>query len=121
LGLLGDDNAVWFAHEDRARDRDRLWGAFHASGATDAIVPPSDNPAPAVDAAIAHVGRAACELVMLPLEDALGEPEQPNLPGTMHEHPNWRRRFAAPAAELLDNPEAAQRLAALTSARATKT
>ena len=30
---------------------------------------------------------SACELVMLPVEDALGLVEQPNLPGTLDEHP----------------------------------
>jgi 4-alpha-glucanotransferase len=28
----------------------------------------------------------------MPLEDFIGETEQPNLPGTINEHPNWRRR-----------------------------
>ena len=29
----------------------------------------------------------------LPLEDIVGTTEQPNLPGTIDEHPNWRRRL----------------------------
>jgi len=28
------------------------------------------------------------------LDDALGATEQANLPGTMDEHPNWRRKAA---------------------------
>jgi 4-alpha-glucanotransferase len=28
------------------------------------------------------------------LDDALGRVEQQNLPGTIDEHPNWRRRYA---------------------------
>jgi 4-alpha-glucanotransferase len=35
------------------------------------------------------------------LEDALGVVEQVNLPGTIDEHPNWRRRLAVPLEELL--------------------
>lgn len=32
-------------------------------------------------------------LALMPLEDALGQEEQPNLPGTVDTHPNWRRRL----------------------------
>jgi 4-alpha-glucanotransferase len=39
--------------------------------------------------------------------------EQPNIPGTIDEHPNWRRRLPAPAATLLDAPLVADRLAVL--------
>ena len=67
--------------------------------------------------AIRHVGRAACALTIIPLEDALGLLEQPNLPGTLDEHPNWRRRTPAPAATLLDDPAVAARLRDLDSAR----
>jgi 4-alpha-glucanotransferase len=40
-------------------------------------------------------------LLMVSLEDALGVVEQVNLPGTIDEHPNWRRRLAVPLEELL--------------------
>ena len=63
-----------------------------------------------VDAALAHVGGAGCALAILPLEDALALPEQPNLPGTIDEHPNWRRRLPGDAATLLDAPDVARRL-----------
>ena len=33
-------------------------------------------------------------LALIPIEDMLGLAEQPNLPGTIDEHPNWRRRLA---------------------------
>jgi len=117
LNLLGDDRAVWFENENRGKDRSRLWQAFCASGAAAGEPPKPEEPAIAVDAAVRHVGRAGCELVMLPLEDALAEPEQPNLPGTLHEHPNWRRRTPAPADRLLDDPAVAARLAGLAEAR----
>ena len=34
----------------------------------------------------------------------LGLVEQPNLPGTIDEHPNWRRRLGPPARELFEAP-----------------
>lgn len=42
--------------------------------------------------ALALTARSPARLALLPLEDALGLEEQPNLPGTTREHPNWRRR-----------------------------
>jgi 4-alpha-glucanotransferase len=45
------------------------------------------------DAMHAFLSGAASQLVALQAEDILGIEEQPNLPGTIHEHPNWRRRM----------------------------
>lgn len=70
-----------------------------------------------IDAAIRYVGHTRAPLVLLPLEDLLGCDEQPNLPGTTEGHPNWRRRFALAADELLDDTDAARRLEQLAQAR----
>ncbi|MBV4533862.1 4-alpha-glucanotransferase [Pseudomonas sp. SWRI107] len=70
-----------------------------------------------IDAAIRYVGHTRAPLVLLPLEDLLGCDEQPNLPGTTSGHPNWQRRFAVPASELLDNEDAIRRLELLAQAR----
>jgi 4-alpha-glucanotransferase len=43
-------------------------------------------------AALRSVAASASPLALIPLEDALGNQRQVNLPGTMHEHPNWRLR-----------------------------
>jgi len=48
--------------------------------------------------------------VLLPLEDVLGTTEQPNLPGTTDQHPNWRRRLTRPVEQVLDEAPAARRL-----------
>ncbi len=105
----------------RAREHDRaaLWSAFQASDAAEGEMPAPEEPARVVDAACAHIGRAACALVLLPIEDALGLEEQPNLPGTVDEHPNWRRRLPASAETLLGEPRTASRLRALAKARLT--
>lgn len=75
-----------------------------------------DNDA-VMDASVRLLGHTRAPLVLLPLEDLLGVDEQPNLPGTIDGHPNWRRRFAAPARELLDDVDAARRLELLAQAR----
>ncbi|MGY4526663.1 4-alpha-glucanotransferase [Pseudomonas sp. TE21394] len=75
-----------------------------------------DNDA-VIDAAIRYVGHTRAPLVLVPLEDLLGCDEQPNLPGTTEGHPNWRRRFARPVRELLDDDDAARRIELLAQAR----
>ncbi len=114
IGHMRDEGAE---RAGREADRGAIWQAFRDSGAAAGEPPASADPARAVDAAVAHVGVSACELMLLPVEDALGLPEQPNLPGTIDEHPNWRRRLSAPAAGVLDDPACAARLAALSGQR----
>ena len=94
-----------------------LWASMIASGAVEGTLPPPHEPAEAVNGAIRHVAAAGCAMTIIPIEDVLGLAEQPNLPGTLDEHPNWRRRMAAPAATLLDDPVAAARLRDIDAAR----
>jgi 4-alpha-glucanotransferase len=104
--------------DGRTRDRSALWDAMRASGAAPAAEPPATWDAwPVVDAAVAHLAGSACDLVLLPMEDALALPEQPNLPGTLDEHPNWRRRLPGEADAVLDDPPVAARLARLDKGR----
>jgi 4-alpha-glucanotransferase len=106
--------------QDRLRDRGMLWSAMTASGATQGSQPVDTDPGPAVEAALRHVGGAACSFAIVPVEDALGLVDQPNLPGTMDDqHPNWRRRLPGYAAELLDDPVVQARLKAFATARTT--
>jgi 4-alpha-glucanotransferase len=39
------------------------------------------------------LARTRSRLLAISLEDLLGLVEQPNIPGTIDEHPNWRRRL----------------------------
>ena len=102
---------------ERARDRDALWRAFVASGSAAGDAPRPDDADSIADAAAAHLGTAACDLALLPLEDAMALPEQPNFPNTVDEHPNWRRRFAVPVDRMLDTPRTAARLRLLARTR----
>ncbi|WP_263265053.1 4-alpha-glucanotransferase [Pseudomonas sp. RIT-PI-S] len=70
-----------------------------------------------IDASVRFIGHTRAPLVLLPIEDALGLVEQPNLPGTIDEHPNWRRRLTGTGAALLDQPDPARRLELLAVAR----
>ncbi|PSS57713.1 4-alpha-glucanotransferase [Pseudomonas sp. BBP2017] len=70
-----------------------------------------------IDAGVRYLAHTRAPLVLIPLEDLLGIEEQPNLPGTIDAHPNWRRRFTLPATALLDDADAARRLELLAQAR----
>ncbi len=97
----------------RAEDCAALWSAF----GTDTEQPAPDDTAPVVDAAIGHVAGTPCALAIVPIEDLAGLIEQPNLPGTIDEHPNWRRRMPDTTEALLQRPEVVARIDTLNAAR----
>lgn len=113
LGLAREDEA-----KERVRDRRRLWRACSGAGVAEGVAPPPEEPARAVDAALAFTASSPAPLMLAPLEDMLGVAEQPNLPGTKDQHPNWRRRFAGDAGQLLDDPAVANRAALISRHRA---
>ena len=94
----------------RAVERTQLWRTAVDAGVAGGPEPAADAPADAVDAALGLVASTPCRLAILPVEDLLGLEEQPNLPGTIDEHPNWRRRLPADAETLLSEPGVAARL-----------
>lgn len=101
----------------RPKERAALWRAFtEAAVATENQPEPQDSD-PVVDAAVGFVAHSPGPLTIVPLEDIVGTTEQPNLPGTIDEHPNWRRRFALPADQILKQPAAERRLRRLNERR----
>jgi 4-alpha-glucanotransferase len=76
-------------------------------------MPAAEEPTPAVDAALTFVARSPSALALAPLEDLLGQAAQPNLPGTIDEHPNWRRRHAPAAAAIFETPAVRARVEAI--------
>jgi 4-alpha-glucanotransferase len=109
LGRLPDGVTRTEAESIRDWDRGLLWATL--SGSSERPAPADSDPV--VDAAIRHVAQTPSELAIVPLEDLLGLDEQPNLPGTTVEHPNWRRRMGGTTADLLNQPAVAARLATL--------
>ncbi|MGH6876058.1 MAG: 4-alpha-glucanotransferase [Rhizomicrobium sp.] len=78
---------------ERAADRNRLWSALKRAHCASGDAPLREAPEAAVRSALAFVGKTRCALAIAPAEDIAGDREQPNLPGTIDEHPNWRRRM----------------------------
>lgn len=119
LGLTQDDDRRDEERPERQRDRRRLWQAFRRTGVVPATPPPPiEAPDAAVDGALAFTASSPAPLMLAPVEDLLGLAEQPNLPGTIDQHPNWRRRLAPMAADLLDEPQAARRISLIRQHRA---
>ena len=64
-----------------------------------------------------YLARSACELAAVQLDDLAGELEQANLPGTVAEHPNWRRRCSRTIDAVTKEPRAGRLLAIMRAER----
>ena len=96
----------------RARDR-ALLAELLCPGEPAACDPAARNvPWSVVERLHCRLAQSPAALVALRLEDALGEVEQANLPGTIDEHPNWRRRLPCTIDDVMGNAGLA-RLAAI--------
>lgn len=104
LDQFGPGQSLAAEQEGRAHDRAAMWRAFEDAGAAERGAAPAAGDSGAVaDAAMTFLARSASQLALAPVEDVLGVSEQPNLPGTTNEHPNWRRRYAPDARRMLDH------------------
>ena len=54
-------------------------------------------------AVASFLGATPSRLVAVALDDIVGAVEQPNIPGTTDEHPNWRRKLPVTLEELADH------------------
>jgi 4-alpha-glucanotransferase len=97
--MSGDDlrakRAIGLAAEsddDRAREREALLTSLKSCGG-DKI------------AAVARfLAETPSRLVAVSIDDILGVADQVNIPGTVEQHPNWRRKLPVPLEEWADQP-----------------
>lgn len=94
LGLVTDEEALAREREGRKADRARLFDALREAG----CLPPGEPVPDAlstehVAAVHRYLAQTPGRILMVQVEDALGEVEQPNLPGTTTQHPNWQRKL----------------------------
>lgn len=120
LDLLMPGQTERDARHDRTRERASMWQALSDAGCAGCSAQPPTDAAAVVDAAVSFIAATPAPLAMLPIEDALALPEQPNLPGTIDSHPNWRRRLPQPVDTMLDEPAVCNRLAAMNRTRSPK-
>jgi 4-alpha-glucanotransferase len=116
-GCLGTSVTEADLVAERARDRDALWHAFVQVDAARGEAPALQDTQPIVDAALSFIAATPSPLCLPTLEDLVGVQEQPNLPGTIDQHPNWRRRLNAEAGALLDESRVAERVRQLAARR----
>jgi 4-alpha-glucanotransferase len=108
-GLVGSHEQQ---QELAARDNERqeLWSAFRAAKVAAGEPPPAEDGQRVDDAATKFVASTPSRLLLLPIEDALGLDDQPNVPGTIDQQPNWRRRYRGKASELLSSSDVIERV-----------
>ncbi|HEY3777708.1 MAG TPA: 4-alpha-glucanotransferase [Rhizomicrobium sp.] len=99
----------------RARDRVQIWSAFRRAKCAAGPAPLPESAGAAINAALGFIGRTRSTLAIASAEDIGGQSDQPNLPGTTDEHPNWRLRL--PPGDLLHDKAARARLETFTAAR----
>lgn len=109
LRLFKSEDSLAADFRDRAEDRKRLLGALADRG----LEPPNLLLGPEADeealraltlAVERFLARSPARLLMLNLDDLLIEADQLNLPGTVEQYPNWRRRLKASVAEFAQDP-----------------
>lgn len=106
LGLFPDTAVFDRQLADRMRERVELMQSLQHAGLLSreetaeaaGLAMPSQRLVEAVHAFLASTPSA---LMMVQLEDVAGTVEQANMPGTVDEHPNWRRKLAQPVAALV--------------------
>ena len=118
LDLFGEHSSEVIERAAREADRHALWHTLCTAGLASGDTPGPD--APPLCEALAAIGATPAPLAMVPIDDALGLVEQPNLPGTISTHPNWRRRLPDSVESVLAREEVKRRLAALAAARSTR-
>lgn len=106
LDLFPDPETADRQRAEREADRHRLLAALDAEG----LLPAgsrADGPfSPALMLAIQqYLARTPARLMMVQIEDLLGQLEQVNLPGTIGQHPNWCRKLAVPIEAWSELPE----------------
>lgn len=110
LDLLEEGQSEDEARRAREAEKSALWRTLQDGGLVRQDEPQPGPEGVPLDAAVALIGSTPAPLAMLPIEDALGLVEQPNLPGTTDQHPNWRRRMPHPVDTVLDERQVARRL-----------
>ncbi len=98
LGLFPDERVFDKQLLDRAQERIQLMLAAEGAGllSREDMAEAAGQALPStriVEAVHAYLAAAPSALMMVQLEDAAGVVEQANMPGTVNEQPNWRRKL----------------------------
>jgi 4-alpha-glucanotransferase len=108
---VGDPARIPQEHADRDADRERLLATLRRSGDLDVAAPTVDD---VLLAAHRFLARSPAEIVMMQVDDSIGELLPVNVPGTTEQYPNWRRKLSLDLEAIATDP----RFVALCSALA---
>jgi (1->4)-alpha-D-glucan 1-alpha-D-glucosylmutase len=79
---------------ERTADRGRMLRALEREQLLPEDTPAAADLTPELARNVAmYLARSPAQIMVIQLEDVLGVAEQVNLPGTVDEHPNWRRKL----------------------------
>lgn len=90
---------------NRKRERTALLSALRASDllARGEVRTESPFDPRLAEAVHAFLARTRAGLAVAQIEDLFGEPNQVNLPGTIDQHPNWRRKYSVPIEDIMND------------------
>lgn len=109
LGLFKNPEEESGARSARVNDKRQLLQALAAEGLLPVGVSPENAGqvtwTPQLTQAVhAYLARSPSSLFMVQMDDFTGQVHQTNLPGSVTEYPNWRRRLVRPLEELGADP-----------------
>jgi 4-alpha-glucanotransferase len=122
LGLISSEEARSAMLAERQREKAGILAALKAEELLPSSV--SDDPVltPTMTKDLAeaihrYLARTPAEIALVNVEDVLGTCTQTNLPGTVNQHPNWRRKLEVPLEDMVKDSRFEQLVAQLRSER----
>lgn len=116
IGTYMDDTEHQMHMRQRERDKLLLMENLEANGCP--IPGEPDSPASALAAPVyGCLAKSASAVVMVSAEDLLGSGEASNIPGTIDQHPNWRRRLPLNLENWMTHPRVESILTAVRAER----
>ncbi|MBZ0271305.1 4-alpha-glucanotransferase [bacterium] len=122
LNLFPQASGEAAARADRREEKRRLVRALHAQrlgeGVTERSAAGKRAPAAKLSRDIhAYLASGPSKVLAVQWEDVLGVVDQPNLPGTIDEHPNWRARLPIDIEDIPGDSRVARHVAAIRARR----
>jgi len=123
---LKEEKGLYPAEGEATRQRDRRRNErarlIEALRAANLPLPASFGPESGYEDALGHaahafLARTNAAIAMVQLDDLTAEREQINLPGTVDQYPNWRRKLSLSLEELADAPAASALASILAASR----
>ncbi|MBH0199719.1 MAG: 4-alpha-glucanotransferase [Nitrospira sp.] len=106
LGFFSSEGAKMSALAERQREKAAIMAALRSEGLWPPGLPDDAAHGPAMTWELAraihvYLARTPAWLVLANVEDVIGARAQTNVPGTVDEHPNWRRKLMPTVEELI--------------------